>query len=219
MLDGIWLDDKGLIESAKLIQSVSQKNIASETKVKKEDSFSLLPSNLLLDNDYATVWYTEKPVISQQWYRTYKGNGKTTATAKVPHPKLIFVALKNQRKLCVFAFKNCIERPDLGTQLFHAPLANMYADMSLCIGSAEYPPSNEIGVETIPVMQAALFNSNYTGYKFASLKTFEVNSSQLQPAINFWNSLEGKTEFPDEELLTGKFKTLGQALKELKVQR
>lgn len=213
MLDGVWLDDEAMISAATNILKSCKENIANNSE---NMPLQIIPENLLVDNKDFVIWHTPTNMISDQWYNS---NSHLKTVNKVPHPKLIFVALKNKRQLYIVATKNDVVRPDLNTEIFHAPFANMYTKMNLCLGSAEYPTLNEINIQNIDQMQNALFFSRYNHFKFNNIKipdSIAKGQHGAEPSIRFWLSLEHTDSFPDEALVpNAEYKTLNDLLKDL----
>lgn len=209
MLDGIWLDDDAIIKTTTEILTASQNNVDKRTF---SDDLTITPENVLINNNKIIVWHTETNLVTNQWYNS---SDRVISVNNVPHPKLIFIAPKNEHKLYIVATKNNVIRPSLDTPIFHAPLANMYNGMNLCIGSALYP---ERKVENLKSIEETLFFSRYNHFKFANIN-LENKDKKLDftlKAIKFWQSLENKPTFPDNLLVKNdSFVTLHDILKSI----
>lgn len=210
MLDGIWLDDDSL-------QDVML-NMNNSISTSRNVDLTIQPDNILINNDEILAWFTPQNFICDQWYSSYSNGNNIIQIKNVPHPQLIFIVKKRdgQQKLNIVATKSS-DRPHLDTPIFHAPFSNMYNTMHLCIGSAQFPSKEDIGINTINVMQNALFSSRYSGTKFKNIKPILNCSTELTLAtIEYYKRLENKTSFPTEDLIPNpKYPTLKSFLQKL----
>jgi PRTRC genetic system protein B len=93
----------------------------------------LMPENIL--------YYDPRPgKVKMIWYnpaqeRTLIGINKKPVKAKLP----AFLYMLHEDDLHVYVMKTGAKRPDLKTQLFHAPLPNVYEDAHICMGSVKKP--------------------------------------------------------------------------------
>lgn len=178
LLGGEWLDDDEILKSVNMISEVSEvnKHVA--------DDFTLLPENLLLDNHKFIAWY--KPSCQHTIFIGEDGY------FNLPHPALIFAATKNGNRLFVMALKSN-KRPTLACEVFNAPLPNFYKDNHICNGSAPFPAF--VSPTVIPELEAILFESRYTAFKYASFKV-KGDTTQYEAL----KSLQGKSRFPQSLL-------------------
>ncbi|WP_181318728.1 hypothetical protein [Photobacterium angustum] len=210
MLDGFWLDDDAIVKTTTEILNSSKANI--DNKENTDDDLQIIPENVLINNRKFIVWHTKSNFITNQWYNS---SGHITAINNVPHPKLIFIASKNKHELHIVATKNNVDRPTLDTPIYHAPVANMYTGMNLCIGTAHYPMRT---ISNIKSIEETLFFSRYNHFKFPNIdlvfdgKHFDFT----QAAIKFWKTLENKKTFPDDKLVINEsYPTLGTLLNKI----
>ncbi|AZL83407.1 hypothetical protein EIJ81_00645 (plasmid) [Aliivibrio salmonicida] len=198
MLDGVWLDDAEL--------STSINDIQRNTSQRIDLCMDIIPTNVLVNNDKYLVWYVE-PKQRDIWFT----NSDVGCIGKVPHPKLIFVTSKINNTINLSVVKSEINRPDNSTELFHAPLANIYKSGDLCIGSAKMP--DEICIKSIDEIEAVLFESNYSGYKFDSF-TPTITDIEAPLLTDGLLSISTTSCFPDDWLIS-KNQTLGDLLSSL----
>lgn len=123
----------------------------------------VLPDNILSIGAEFVVWW-QRPGKQNYFFDCRRGPvekddfvsvGKRAGSAYAPG--LVFVASKN--RMMVFAVKGS-ERPGESTQLYHAPLMNIYADGSVCTGSMPLPDSTM--ATSVVKWQEAFWASNFT---------------------------------------------------------
>lgn len=119
----------------------------------------LLPDNILIHTDQRLVWY------SKSCYRMMYFSHHNRLHFMVWWPALLWMVEKSTRELYVFALASN-KRPQPKTRLYHAPLMNVYEQGTLCQGTAPLP--ERLALETIPNIEATLFDSNFTNVKFHS---------------------------------------------------
>ncbi|MDA0152441.1 hypothetical protein OH460_09010 [Vibrio sp. Makdt] len=189
VLDGLWLDDKQLISTLKscINKAESAISISEEHSTNTRlHGRSFIDDTVLLENDDAVVWYTQANTKLTQFYTSH-------VIPSVPHPQLVFFVSKKHQRLAVVATKQ-VNRPSLSTPIFHAPLANLYDDTHLCLGTAVLPEVRNS--RNIKAMADCLLTSRYSGFKFKSFI-----SDEHTKGLNLWKSLEGVNEFPLDSLL------------------
>ncbi|EJE4724577.1 hypothetical protein ASL83_003345 [Vibrio parahaemolyticus] len=202
--DGIWLNDHEWIKTIDEAKEYAQMSLELDRKSNKSNHSkrSFIDDTLLFENDNAVIWYSQANRLLPQYY--------TNKVLKpVPHPQLVFFVAKHINRLAVVA-TNQVARPSLKDKVFHAPLANLYSDQHLCLGTAHLPVKKDS--TNIKEMEDCLLASRYSGFKFMSLKLPEsVSKSSTSTCETFWESLQGKQTFPIEALLeTSKNQTLEQ---------
>ncbi|RME43493.1 MAG: PRTRC system protein B [Chloroflexi bacterium] len=111
----------------------------------------LLPENVLLSRPTETAWYVPGRV-RPMWFRT----GNRTVSLTVPWPTLVFHARNDRLRVCALS---CNKRPAGDTPVHHAPLMNIYADGTLCLGNVT--PSS-CGLSGMQGWEAAVFDSHFT---------------------------------------------------------
>jgi len=177
--------------------------IAAGTALTREGimaMFGMLAKQLTLNVDYLPegvlsisadhmIWWV--PACERNVFFNNVELGKRGA--KVPHPPLLFVVVKDQ--WYVFALdKN--ERPKPDAKLFYAPYFNVYDNGGICIGSAAVPKG--IAANAIPQWEAAFFDSAFTHVNGEVKK-----SSHQRGEYAMWKELlDGAyTAFPTEYLV------------------
>lgn len=97
----------------------------------------VIPPEILYQDEGALAWWIA-PERREMLLRDDKG-GDHVITVQWPS----LVALVVNRKLYVAATADTT-RPHDNTEMFHAPLGNIYADTSVCTGSARLPTSQSV---------------------------------------------------------------------------
>lgn len=100
----------------------------------------LLDAHVLLSAPDETIWYRPAQV-RPMWFK----RGKQNRMLNVPWPALVFHARDNG--LRVAALRAMRKRPSANTRLYHAPLMNIYANASLCLGNISAPPCDLSGMQ------------------------------------------------------------------------
>lgn len=112
-----------------------------------------LPSNLLMINSQKMVWYVPSKIRTM-----HIKAGDEVLHIKLKFPSLVFHADCNGRLKVVAYVGN--GRPKLTQPLYHAPLWNIYANTSLCSGTAV--TTDIISVESMAIWEEAVFNTVFT---------------------------------------------------------
>jgi PRTRC genetic system protein B len=110
-----------------------------------------IPTDLLYRSEQAIAWFVRRKHRPLHC----KPEGGKGITLRVPWPGLVFIA-RRDRSLSVYAVTG-FPRPN--TPLYHAPLANIYADGSLCWGDIT-PPA--FSMRSIPQWESCIFNTWFT---------------------------------------------------------
>lgn len=166
-------------------------------------SAEFLPENYLFCSRNVLAWY-RRPGVHEIPFQGER--------IRAPLPGLIFIAAANQAFRC-FAFKGT-QRPTPDTELFYAPLGNVYEGGSFCTGSGDVP--RDVRSENIPAWE------NFV------LESINTHSGSVQPVAgcasfeglkDFYRALhaKGAKRFPASKLVsTGSYRgplTLAQAIK------
>lgn len=150
----------------------------------------LLPENVLYydprPGKLKLVWYNKSCI------RQLIGINKRAVSAKLP----AFVYIIDEDTIQIFAMKTGARRPDLKTQLFHAPLPNVYQEGNVCMGNVKKPRASIEISDLITAWEKAFWGSEFTDFLWddkaaKKLRTF----------------IKQKKPFPNNELLPMK-KTL-----------
>ncbi len=194
VLDGVWLNDNEWVKTIDEAKELAQMSLDlnRETESSKYSNRSLIDDTLLFENDSAVIWYSKANRLLPQFYSSKN-------LSPVPHPQLVFFVAKNMNRLSVVAI-NDLSRPTLYSKVFHAPLANLYEDTHLCLGTAQLPKHKDS--RNIAAMEECLLGSRYSGFKFKSINIPNEQLKQgITQSIDFWASLQNKSEFPVETLV------------------
>ncbi len=187
-------------ETAKQLEEQKDANSAPVSK------YSLLPQNVLLENDRLLVWHTPA-VKCPMWYRVSGTQPK--ALHNVTWTPLLFVLNKNRETLYVLALESD-ERPTLESITYYAPLANVFERHSLCQGSAPLPKQLNSG--NLKAIEDTLYMSAFDGFKHdLSIKT----SDQIPDQHAFWERKDMTGELVDVAKELNPYKTLSKVLEEL----
>jgi len=130
--------------------------VVSNLALSSHRHHGLLPANVLALGSDRTMWWL--PPGERTFYFQCNEPSKIGHRAgKGFHPGLIFVASANS--MWVFSVKGA-ERPTTNSQLFHAPMMNVYKDGLLCTGTTPLP--NGALAESIPAWTDSFFKSAFT---------------------------------------------------------
>lgn len=189
-------DPEMRIGSGAYLSKEAKVNLINMLSDDESNNNGLLPHNVLSLNPL--VWFTPRQT-RKLWFRV----GDRTKGYSVPLPRLLFVDFEKTVK--VYAVKTN-SRPCETTQLYRAPLMNVYADGRLCMGSNTPPESN--GLDRMAEWESIMFES---------LFTHENNGQSIQSAggnsnhVKFYRDLVGESRFPNKELIPMR-RTLGAVL-------
>lgn len=175
-------------------------------------------ATLLLNEDAGAEFLPESYLFSSRtvlaWYRRPGVHDIPILGERIraPLPGLIFIAAANQSFRC-FAFKGN-QRPTPETELFYAPLGNVYQGGTFCTGSGNVP--RDVRRENIPAWESFVLESDNTHSgtvePVAGCRSFEALKE-------FYRALseKGSKRFPASKLVSaGSYSgplTLAQAIK------
>lgn len=125
------------------------KQVLLDLLIGEEPKMEFLPTNLLVRSRGCLVWHIGPQVIDVPF-----SSGQITA----PIPGLIFVATEGRSLRC-FAYAGN-KRPEPQTQLFYAPLGNVYESGDFCSGNVSLP--SQILIENIPTWERFVLESTNT---------------------------------------------------------
>lgn len=149
----------------------------------------LLPRNVLLSLPNETLWYRPAQRRSM-WF----SRGQTQQALTVPWPALLFHA--RDGSLRIAALRAASKRPDENTRLYHAPLMNIYANGSLCLGNIAAPPCDLSGMAE---WEAAIYDTLFTHTNHRNTLRFATEPKDDNIAhYRFWRQLQKDkaTRFP-----------------------
>lgn len=142
---------------------------------------ALLPDGLLALTRWRMTWVT-KACVRPMWFRFGKQGPKRLL---VPWPRLIVSVTKSH--LHVAAVKTRA-RPTADTVLYHAPLMNVGAGGSLCLGNARLP--SEVGLDTQGEVEAVIYDTAFSHTNHdATLKLSGGSTVSSVEHYRFWRSL------------------------------
>lgn len=141
-----------------------------------ENSFNIIPNNLLVNNHKALVWHSASR-FAPMWFRL---SGHKPFRLDVHYPPLLFMVNKKTRSMNIYALKND-ERPTSDTITYNAPLANIFSNAKLCQGSAPLPAL--LDESTLTEIENTLYNSAFDGFKHKEI--FLENNDP----VTFWKDL------------------------------
>ena len=158
MMDGVWLDEESTIATLENILNKAQTSLTNE---KEKGGIQTSPANVLYEDSSMLVWYIDQR-ICHQWYLSGQ-----KMLMNVPHPRILFIAAKDKRYMGLVAIPKGTERPTAETPVYHCPVANVYIDCHMSIGSAPYP--TEVNYKTMADVEDVIFKSQYSGFKITSM--------------------------------------------------
>ncbi len=190
------------------IKTENGKTAVSEGKpLTKKTLKSLL--NLVLTSDkttYATIskllpeaviYYDPRPgKIKLIWYskplvRIIDGIYKNTSKVKIP----AILYMLDGDTFYIYVLKSS-KRPEMKTQLFHAPFPNVHEGGNVCMGSVKHPSSKIEIADLIVAWEVAFWNSTFTDH------LWDKKQNEL-----FKKSIRERVQFPSK-LLIGAKKTI-----------
>lgn len=191
-----------VIKAGTALQDRQLRRILKSLQPKNKKQVGLLPENVLVNDEGLVVWWT-KAQQRTAFFRTDDANAIGNASGKVHYPALLYVL--REGRFSVFALKST-KRPGMDTDLFHAPLMNIFDTGGVCTGNVEFPRS--VSLSKLKEWEDALLNSYFTHPNHSKvIKRYKGGVHQL-----YRDMLNGKhTKFPSACLQ--KFNiTLGQLL-------
>lgn len=167
---------------------ISPSSIAEEFNAigngSKDSFISLLPPNILIDDNKTLMWHTKRRLYPM-WFR----NSVENVSYNVEWPPLLFIVNKSNittgGQIRIFALPSD-SRPQNTTRIYNAPLMNIGATGSLCLGSAFLP--SRINATTISECEAVLFDSQFSHVNHS--KTIKGCSCSVKHE-RFWKELSG----------------------------
>lgn len=197
------LSTLGTLNKAKV---AAKKKVADKKVAKGQSLVSLLPQNVLLDDEDMIVWHTPSRQ-APMWYRL---SGKQPFALDVKWPPLLFIVSKAKKTMYVKALGSD-ERPTLASMTYFAPLANVFNGHALCQGSAPLP--SELSTATITLMQDTIYKSAFDGFKHDKVY---IPTADTPEAITFWKKKESTGMPVDAKTELHESETLGKTLERLK---
>lgn len=207
---GVSLDNAGLphLGPGRPMTPFDEHQIANLLLSREQDLVEIYPENLMAKSEGMLMWWLP-PIVRPMYLKNEKNRG-TRITTRWPNLVLLVVG----RKLSVVAVKG-LQRPSARSQIYHAPLGNVYADSGVCTGTASLPAgcrnSHMAGWER--VMVETYFTSNNHPATLASpsapvskskrganVQTANPGQSNYS-ATEFWSARDGDdSPFPDDRL-------------------
>ncbi len=141
------------------------------------------------------IWWTA-PTKRAMFFSKSSYNERTfDGSASCPVPGLVWMARPNDG-LYVFAFKGA-HRPTQATELYQAPLFNVWGRGKVCVGSATLP--SEDGAANPDAWEAVLFGSRFTHPNFSE----EDRLVKGVAPTTFWKQMVTKPAktFPENRLV------------------
>lgn len=206
--------------STTIVEGVTRLEVLAGTPATKEGLISALgsiaeeyeispgifPTTLLSHSQLHAIWWV--PASKRSIY--FKSESVGTVSKEVAQPPLLFMVLRG--KWYVYALKSN-RRPTATTPLYHAPHFNMYADGSVCVGTAATP--NSTAISSLPQWEDAFFNSVFTHMNDKYVRRTKHAKSDSA----FWREYMKKSgdKFPADMLVKTE-KTVGSLLSQLQIE-
>lgn len=162
-------------------------------------NYALLPENVLAVGANRLLWFVPGRVRTM----IVRVTG-TTRRLMVPWPTLLFEVADGVLRLAALASNR---RPEPETAVYHAPVANVYADCRVCTGSASLPDT--ASVADIPGWEASIYETAFTHTNHDRTLRLAVGDRGEEETVSndrhfaFWSSLqkEAASVFPVDALV------------------
>jgi len=142
------------IQPGRIMTPADEKRILDLlTRPEHAQTLSILPESALHTGEDHALWWI--PGSVRPMFLNTLDHGRRQVEAHWPN----LVMLATNRRLFLAAIADNT-RPGQGTQLYHAPLGNVYASSELCLGDCR-PPVNS-GVDSISDWNAIMFDSAFS---------------------------------------------------------
>jgi len=140
----------------------------------------IMPSNVLVSNPRALIWYKKAHTAPIYFYTD---NKKISFT--VPWPTLLFKVIEGQLSIAALKVKS---RPTRATALYHAPVMNTYTDGRVCTGTAKQPSTWTL--DAIPKWENVIYRTNNSHVNQPHTLTVP-NKKEVSSAdhLKFWKQL------------------------------
>lgn len=165
----------------------------------------ILPPSLLAMTSSMLIWWMP-PVVRPMLIKPRDGRAPIEVTTRWPS----LVVLVHGRTLFIAAVKGD-QRPTGTSELFHAPVANVFSDGRVCTGSARLP--HDCNLDTMAGWEHVLVGSNWTHSNhdetmvWPKSKRKRAGGTTAETKDNyrtndFWELRDGCDEpFPDDRLV------------------
>lgn len=196
------VDNKGVptIAAGLPVTKKGLKEMMATLNPQEKEQPALLDQNLLAKGDDYLVWYCP-PQERQVWFKC-KELGEVTA--KVSLPGIVFAVAGNE--WFVFATKGD-GRPTAETELFVAPLFNVWHGGRICVGNIDIPKrSNRYQPK---IWEKSFWESNFT---HPNIHEKGALTAHRGGPFGLWRALLKGKKFPQSSLVTSG-ETLGQMFK------
>jgi PRTRC genetic system protein B len=178
-------NDPMLCEGKLLTMDDVEQMLAWMNNKAPQQSLSYLDNTILAQSRNALVWYV-KGIKRQMLFRI---NGHRRRL-NVVWPNLVFKVA--DKTLSVVAIRGAT-RPHESTQLFHAPLMNVYSDSRVCTGNADIP--DEIIPDNRKLWEAIIFDTYFTHTNHG-----HSVSAKYKDNFQFWKTQHNTTLFKKDGL-------------------
>lgn len=160
----------------------------------EEQTIEIFPERVLYRDPSTLLWWLPAAVRPMH-VRTHT---EGLRTIEAHWPALAF--LVRERSLYIAALSGDA-RPTAETPLFHAPLGNVYADTSVCTGSARLPDGPEL--RHVSAWEAVITDTAFTHTNHdATLRSPSARkrgAKFIRTDATFWLKQEGKGALPVEQ--------------------
>ncbi|AGG89047.1 MULTISPECIES: PRTRC system protein B [Pseudomonadota] len=198
-------DQRASLDAGRLLTEAEAAEIGSALLLadgRASQRGEFIPATLLRETPTSLTWF-RPPQRSTQYWRTK--DGRTTINAVLPG--LVFHV--ESRVLFVAAYAGG-ERPHRGTELFHAPLGNVYADGRICTGNATLPET--VDHASMAAWERVLLGTNYAHINHTHTLRDGATTEQL---VAFWTRRQRYATPPAAKLLRPLAPTLSDWLTSL----
>lgn len=167
----------------RLMTSHDQEELLAILKNACSTTTSFLPAEILSRSAHQVAWYVPAK-RRRMWVRI----GTQTRPYLVPWPTLLFCVRDGRLRLAAMSTN---KRPLPTTPLFHAPLMNVYADTTLCNGTAALPSGDAF--ENRGEFERIVFETNFTHVNHGdTLRIRGAREVSTGAHSKFWRGLHDK---------------------------
>lgn len=158
-----------------------------------QQPFALLPENILHTDRSSTLWWVPSAVRTMH-VKTMAGY----RALEVRWPTLVLQAVNRTLRVAALAEDR---RPSIDTPLFHAPLANVFANTTVCTGNATLPQACQPA--DVAAWEEVLFGTAFTHTNHSNTVRIEGRSGvDTEALVEFYASREaGQGAFPTDALV------------------
>lgn len=194
------VDGKQVLSEGKPLQKKTLKKLLDSVMATDKSMFAtvnqLLPANIIYydprPGKLKLIWHN--PAQPRLLHGIYKN------PVKVIVPPVLYVL--EDDSLSIFVLKGN-KRPELKTQLFHAPFPNIYENCTVCMGDVK-KPTKTVEVQTlINAWETAFWNSEFTDHLWNE-EQGKLFKQSIRNKVMFPSKLLKSTKKTVKQIINGK---------------